>query len=207
MKTQQTEALQKAQSALRGLSFKDEKITSALESISRALDCSAPQPAEPAQPAGPPDLHVCSRHDFDFVADPKVGCPKCNAEQPATQARVPSLEWAVQGWRDEVQNRPLVNVHRRFLDWMWRKMVKRFGGDPDALLGPDHDVMQGFAPMPLHKASPGPDPTIEQPGDAERLDFLQSTVNAGTPVMIKPYTPVRKEIDAARAAHGKGGQR
>jgi hypothetical protein len=42
-------------------------------------------------PLGRPDLHVCPRHDFDFVADPKTGCPKCNAapkptEQSATQA-------------------------------------------------------------------------------------------------------------------------
>jgi hypothetical protein len=29
-------------------------------------------------------FHVCPRHDFDIVADPEAGCPKCNAEHQQT---------------------------------------------------------------------------------------------------------------------------
>ncbi len=136
--------------------------------------------------------------------------------QPAVQAEAPSLEWAVQGWRAEVKHRPLVNEHRRSLDWMWRKMVRRFGGDPDALLGPDHDVMQGFAPMPLHKASPGPDPTTEQPGDAETVELIVRDCCETDPADPDQHNTIcisvsdlrgvlQSHIDAARAAHGKGG--
>lgn len=32
-------------------------------------------------------FHVCPRHDFDIVADPKEGCPKCNVER-ATLAQL-----------------------------------------------------------------------------------------------------------------------
>ncbi len=81
-----------------------------------------------------------------------------------------SLDWAVQGWRDEVQYRPLVNVHRRFLDAMWRQMIRRAGGDPLELVGPDHDMLRGFAPMATHKASPGPDPAdaaLSRPAPAD----------------------------------------
>lgn len=55
--------------------------------------------------------------------------------------RIALHEWAVQGWRDEVQNRPLVNIHRKRLDDFWRKAIRKAGGDPDALLGPDHDTI------------------------------------------------------------------
>tara|TARA_R110000824_G_scaffold91744_1_gene223053 strand:- start:559 stop:981 length:423 start_codon:yes stop_codon:yes gene_type:complete len=49
------------------------------------------------------------------------------------------LMWAVEKWRDEVQNRPLQNVHRRTLDDTWRTVMLEFGGDPDNLVGPSHD--------------------------------------------------------------------
>lgn len=51
------------------------------------------------------------------------------------------LSWAVNRWREEVEHRPLVNVHRRTLDDTWRQVVRKLGGDPDALLGPCHDVL------------------------------------------------------------------
>jgi len=50
-----------------------------------------------------------------------------------------ALDWAVEKWRDEVQNRPLQNVHRRTLDDTWRTVMRKFGGDPDILVGPSHD--------------------------------------------------------------------
>ena len=51
------------------------------------------------------------------------------------------VSFAVDRWFAEVANRPLVNVHRRTLDDTWRQVIRRFGGDPEALLGPNHDAM------------------------------------------------------------------
>lgn len=51
------------------------------------------------------------------------------------------LQWAVDKWKDEVANRPLVNIHRRTLDDTWRQVIRRAGGDPDALVGPSHDTL------------------------------------------------------------------
>lgn len=31
--------------------------------------------------AGGGGIHICARHDKDIVADPQVGCPKCNVER------------------------------------------------------------------------------------------------------------------------------
>lgn len=60
------------------------------------------------------------------------------AGEAAGYARV--LEWAVSGWKAEVENRPLENKNRRSLDDVWRQVVRFAGGDPDALLGPSHDA-------------------------------------------------------------------
>lgn len=49
------------------------------------------------------------------------------------------LQWAVSRWREEVENRPLTNVHRRTLDDTWRQVIRRLGGDDIKLLGPTHD--------------------------------------------------------------------
>ena len=57
-----------------------------------------------------------------------------------------ALEWAVSRWLDEVSNRPLVNVHRRTLDDTWRQVIRHFGGDPDALVGPSHDALLAARP-------------------------------------------------------------
>lgn len=51
------------------------------------------------------------------------------------------LAWAVGRWRAEVENRPLVNTHRRSLDDTWRQVIRYAGGDPDALIGHAHDVL------------------------------------------------------------------
>lgn len=51
------------------------------------------------------------------------------------------LEWAVYRWRDEVEHRPLINVHRRTLDDTWRQVIRYAGGNPDELIGPSHDSL------------------------------------------------------------------
>lgn len=53
-----------------------------------------------------------------------------------------NLQWAIDRWNAEVKNRPMINIHRRSLDDCWRQCVKRFGGDPDKLLGPSHDELR-----------------------------------------------------------------
>ena len=48
-------------------------------------------------------------------------------------------EWAVNGWRSEVQFRPMVNIHRRSLDDCWRQVMRYAGLDPVEAVGPSHD--------------------------------------------------------------------
>lgn len=55
------------------------------------------------------------------------------------------LMWAVEKWRDEVQNRPLHNVLRRTLDDTWRTVMRKFGGNPEELVGPSHDDLVATA--------------------------------------------------------------
>ncbi|GKS85833.1 hypothetical protein AVMA1855_16795 [Acidovorax sp. SUPP1855] len=64
--------------------------------------------------------------------------PTARREQDAHQAN--GLAWAVHRWESEVKERPMGNVHRRSLDDAWRQVVRYFGGNPDALLGPSHDA-------------------------------------------------------------------
>ena len=47
--------------------------------------------------------------------------------------------FAVERWEQEVKNRPLNNVHRRSLDDAWRQVIRYYGGDDVALIGPCHD--------------------------------------------------------------------
>lgn len=63
------------------------------------------------------------------------------------------LAWAISRWQAEVQNRPLINVHRRSLDDAWRQVIRYFGGDPDALVGPSHDAL--LAASPQHQVKKG----------------------------------------------------
>ena len=59
------------------------------------------------------------------------------------------LSWAVGRWRAEVENRPLVNVHRRSLDDAWRQVIRYAGGDDEALIGLPHDeLLRATAPAP-----------------------------------------------------------
>lgn len=55
--------------------------------------------------------------------------------------RTDLLQWAVGRWQDEVANRPLVNIHRRARDGVWRQVIRYAGGDPEALIGPNHDAL------------------------------------------------------------------
>lgn len=65
-----------------------------------------------------------------------------------------SVTWALSRWEDEVKNRPLVNVHRRTLDDTWRQVIRHFGGDPEALLGPAHDALWAAQLWCVHVEGP-----------------------------------------------------
>lgn len=56
-----------------------------------------------------------------------------------------ALEWAVERWRDEVQHRPIQNIHRRSLDDAWRQVIRHFGGEDILLCGPAHDDLAALS--------------------------------------------------------------
>lgn len=56
-------------------------------------------------------------------------------------APISVLQWAIGRWNAEVKDRPLVNIHRRTLDDTWRQVIRHCGGDPDALVGPNHSAL------------------------------------------------------------------
>lgn len=62
-----------------------------------------------------------------------------------------AVAWAVERWNAEVRDRPIVNKHRRSLDDVWRQVIRKFGGDPDALIGPSHDYLAAHPAEPAGK--------------------------------------------------------
>jgi hypothetical protein len=91
------------------------------------------------------------------------------------------LEWAVARWQAEVANRPLVNVHRRSLDDAWRQVIRYFGGDPDALVGPSHDALLAAAP-----------PAQPVPAPVDAAEWLRNNYHA--------HPNIADLCDAMRAA-------
>lgn len=55
------------------------------------------------------------------------------------ETRSELLDWAVACWHDQVAHRPMVNVHRRTLDGVWRQVIRFAGEDPQSIIGPSHD--------------------------------------------------------------------
>ena len=80
------------------------------------------------------------------IADEIEALPLTAPDSTRTGQAEADLDWAVARWRAEVENRPLQNVHRRALDTTWRQVIRRFGGDPDALIGPSHDELADASP-------------------------------------------------------------
>jgi hypothetical protein len=66
---------------------------------------------------------------------------KARAALAQSDAQPDLLSWAAQRWHDEVFHRPMVNKNRRTLDDTWRQVIRFAGGDPDKLIGPDHDTL------------------------------------------------------------------
>ncbi len=78
----------------------------------------------------------------DLRSDSDVSLIKPNHSEQAREV----LEWAVDCWHAEVSQRPLINVHRRALDGTWRQVIRKLGGDPVDLCGPDHSTLLASAP-------------------------------------------------------------
>lgn len=122
----------------------------------------APTPTASSPKACPHGDRFCPCPDGDTChyegANPSPA-PKAEGEAASSRAaqsaegtaaetfRIALHEWAVQGWRDEVQNRPLVNIYRKEMDGFWRKAIRKAGGDPDAVIGPDHDTLVAAQPQ------------------------------------------------------------
>lgn len=62
-------------------------------------------------------------------------------QAPAAPDVAGLVEFAVRSWHEQVANRPLVNVHRRTLDSVWRQVIRFAGEDDVALIGPRHDAL------------------------------------------------------------------
>lgn len=99
---------------------------------------------------------LCNAHKIDMVIAGETELTRCwskinkiRAKQAAKPKHGPlpehigtsAVEWAVEKWQTEVENRPLQNVHRRSLDDTWRQVIRHFGGDDVALCGPRHDEL------------------------------------------------------------------
>jgi hypothetical protein len=83
------------------------------------------------------------------------------------------VEWAVTRWQSEVANRPIVNIHRRTLDGTWRQVIRHFGGDPDALVGPSHDKLIDTTP-PAPTASVG---AVREALEEHKREWVRQIVN------------------------------
>lgn len=98
---------------------------------------------------------TCTCHPDDSPPSPcaeKYALSECrnSADERVVEAlpqamREQGIRWAVGRWRAEVENRPLVNIHRRSLDDSWRQVIRHFGGDPEALCGRAHDELLTLA--------------------------------------------------------------
>jgi Lar family restriction alleviation protein len=166
-----------------------------------AQDRAARAQAEPKLPddeliAGLQDMHDRMRNGFSSAEPPQkllrdaIAAIQGARAQGAGEAEtflIALHEWAVQGWRDEVQNRPLVNIHRKRLDDFWRKAISKAGGDPDAIVGPDHDTIiesmlanVGATTAPAARAQ-GAGEAV----DAERYRFMRSTLHTPEDYLIR----------------------
>ena len=85
-------------------------------------------PGEPSQSQGAIDTAIRLLNPVAAMSD-------------ALSGQEAMLAWAVNQWHDQVANRPLVNVHRRSLDDVWRQVIRHCGADDVVLIGPRHDQL------------------------------------------------------------------
>lgn len=149
-------------------------LTEKLAALIAAMEKSEPVGEITAEDMGAPFNAISIRTHF-YKEVPAVGTKLYTNQQPHQNPSVDAVEWAVGKWIAEVQNRPLVNVHRRSLDDTWRTVIRHFGGDDSKLLPlPRHDDMvtadreNSRANVATH-AQP-----VEQPDHPEKnLDMVQ----------------------------------
>ena len=88
------------------------------------------------------ELYQCDRRDPANAGDLAIWRAAWVAGQRAALAQ--QADWVAERWHAEVAQRPLVNVHRRSLDDVWRQVLGHLGvADHQARLGPTHDELLG----------------------------------------------------------------
>ena len=78
--------------------------------------------------------------------EPVQDCQATLGPQPGLTtgvSRQELIDWAAEQWHAQVAKRPMVNVHRRSLDDVWRQVLRHLGVDDRARLGPTHDELRG----------------------------------------------------------------
>jgi hypothetical protein len=114
----------------------------ALEEAANMIDCGCAQAAEVV--AVPPNSgrrwELCGQSNCGAI---EAAAIRTKAQEAPVVSNLDAnhLAWTVERWRAEVLARPLRNIHRRALDGTWRQVMRRMGGDPDALVGPCHDEL------------------------------------------------------------------
>jgi hypothetical protein len=140
-----------------------------------------------------------------LAASPQEGAVQADAMDAANAN---GLAWAVHRWMAEVSNRPIVNVHRRSLDDVWRQVVRYFGGDPAKLLGPSHDELRSAMTNKEYAglaATPKDLPAQEGLSDKKRLDWLQErseTVYRCTHQERRPTTDTYRHYETVQVFDG-----
>ena len=85
-------------------------------------------------------------HNQQFAQHPDYRDP----EHPETEEPEMSdnlVAWAVDRWKAEVENRPLINRNRRTLDDTWRQVIRHLNPEALGQLGPCHDdLIAGMQP-------------------------------------------------------------
>jgi hypothetical protein len=129
---------------------------------------------------------------------------RANQSQEGTQSelwRIGLLEWGVAGWRSEVQHRPAINIYRQRLDDFWRRVIRKAGGDPDALVGPEEPAPDrpGVASLVASEDTKRLN-ALTDPAVMSKLDFDS---HGAVFVLTEGgwfETSLRQAIDAARIA-------
>lgn len=86
------------------------------------------------------------RHNQQFARHPDYRDPEHpESEEPEMSDNLAA--WAVDRWKAEVENRPLINRNRRTLDDTWRQVIRHLNPEALGQLGPCHDdLIAGMQP-------------------------------------------------------------
>jgi hypothetical protein len=91
----------------------------------------------------------CLDHEGDGERVDKLWCETCGWEGKChdVMSEIENVDeykdhlagWVLSRWRAEVENRPIVNIHRRTLDGTWRQIYRKITGEEIA--APTHEQL------------------------------------------------------------------